>query len=352
MSADGTKSADNLIMSVNLSVSIILCTCNRAAQLQQALGALGKVKIRPSWEVELLVVDNGSADDTATVVRNAKLGNMEVRYLHETQKGKGHALNAGLAKARGEIILFTDDDVIPAEDWAEQLISPLLDGSCDAITGQITVAPNLLRPWQTRMHRWWLASSHDVKLYHGSREMIGANMGFRRLVLERVGGFDPELGPGALGLAEDTLFGGQLVEGGFRIGYAPKAGATHQTDASRLRRINWLSEARKHGRSQAYVRYHWEHSDIQNPRLRQFYYFMKLQLRRVLQRPPPLESEGCPLWEMSYVLHMEMCKQFCFERRRPRNYARQGLTKRILPGHSADGVAGIRFAETSGRAFR
>src|SRR2546425_9915362 len=102
MSADGTKSADNLIMSVNLSVSIILCSCHRGARLQQALGALGKVRIRPRWQVELLVVDNGSADDTATVVRNAKLNNMEVRYLHEAQKGKGHALNAGLAKARGE----------------------------------------------------------------------------------------------------------------------------------------------------------------------------------------------------------------------------------------------------------
>jgi glycosyltransferase involved in cell wall biosynthesis len=352
MSAYGTKSADNLIMSVNLSVSIILCTCNRAAPLQKALGTLGKVSIRPDWEAELLVVDNGSADDTATVVRNAKLGNMEVRYLREAQKGKGHALNAGLAKARGDIILFTDDDVILAEDWAEQIMSPLLHGSCDAVTGQITLAPNLMRPWMTPAHRWWLASSHDALPYHGSREMIGANMGFRRSVLERVGAFDPELGPGALGVGDDTLFGWQLAEAGFRIGHAPKAGATHQLDASRLRRINWLSEARKHGRSEAYLRNHWEHSDIQNPRLRQFCYFIKLQLRRVLQRPPPLESEGCPLWEMSYVLHMEMCKQFCFERRRPRNYSRRGLTKRILPGHSANGVIGIRLAERARRASR
>ena len=166
-------------------------------------------------------------------------------------------------------------------------------------------------------------------------------MGFRRSVLERVPAFDTELGPGALGFGDDTLFGWQLSEAGFRIGYARSAGVIHHVNPSRLRRTEWLSAARSRGRSQAYLRYHWEHSDIQYPRLRQLYYFIKLQLRRVVQRPPPLESEGCPLWEVSYVLHMAMCKQFRLERRRPRNYARHGLTRRMPQGHVVKEVAGL-----------
>lgn len=317
-----------------LSVSIILCTCNRTGPLQRVLDALGKMSVKHEWKVELLMVDNGFNEVSSALLKNATLDNMQVRYLREAQKGKGHALNTGLAEARGDIILFLDDDTIPAEDWAEQMVAALVNGDCEAVTGQITIAANLNRPWLTASQRWWLASSHDAQPRHGSRELIGANMGFRRSILERVDSFDPELGPGALGLAEDGLFGWQLVEAGFKIGYAAEARVTHQPDVSRLTRGGWLSEARKHGRSNAYRQYHWEHVDIQYPRLRQVYYFIKLQLRRVLQRPPPLESEGCPTWEMSYVLNMEMCRQFRLERRRPRNYARHGLTRLVPTGHA------------------
>jgi cellulose synthase/poly-beta-1,6-N-acetylglucosamine synthase-like glycosyltransferase len=174
-----------------------------------------------------------------------------------------------------------------------------------------------------------LASSHDAKPHNGIRELLGANMGFRRSVLERVPAFDTELGPGALGFGDDTLFGWQLSKAEFRIGYAPSAGVIHHVNPSRLRRTKWLSAARKRGRSEAYLRYHWEHSDIEFARLRQLYYYVKLQLRRVVQRPQLLESEGCPLWEMSYVLNMAMCKQFCLERSRPRNYTRCGLARRM-----------------------
>jgi GT2 family glycosyltransferase len=309
------------------SVSIILCTCNRAAALQQTLAALENLEFCSSRKVEVIVVDNASTDDTATATQNAKLSNMEVRYFYEARKGKAHALNSGLATARGEIILFTDDDVLLAEDWVEQMISSLVDDGYDAVTGQITLAQHLMRPWLSPMQRWNLASSNDAQLYEGVRELIGANMGFRRSVLERVPRFDPELGPGALGFAEDTLFGWQLVQAGFKVGYAPKARAIHQLDVSRLRRRNWLNDSRKRGRTEAYRLYHWEHGDITSPHLKWLWCWIKLRLRRVLQRPPSLDSEGCPGWEMSYVASMETFKQFCIEQRRPRNYSRRGLTK-------------------------
>jgi glycosyltransferase involved in cell wall biosynthesis len=338
-------------MKLNSLVSIILCTCNRSGPLQRVLSALGKMNLLSEWDTELLLIDNGSDDESTALLKNTTLNHMQVRYLREARKGKGYALNTGLAEARGDIILFLDDDTIPAEDWAQQMVSTLVNGDCDAVTGEIAIAANLKRPWLTAAHRWWLASSHDAKPRRGSRELIGANMGFRRSVLERVSAFDPELGPGALGLGEDTLLGWQLVEAGFKIGYAAEARVTHQPDASRLTRGGWLSEASKHGQSEAYLRYHWEHADIRCPSLSQCYYLFKLYLRRLFQPPGAAEAEGCPLWEISYVLHREMCRQFRLECRRPRNYARHGLTKRVLPEHVDSRGVETRFTETKGQTI-
>jgi len=320
---------DKFGMNCDLSVSIILCTRNRAADLQQALQALGKLRIPSRWRAEVLIVDNGSTDTTSSVVRDAHLENMDVRYLYEAKTGKAHALNSGLTAAHGEMLLFTDDDVLVTEEWAEELVSYLMNGTSDAATGRIMLAPYLLRPWQRPVHRCFLASSDDARPHEGSRELIGANMGLRRSVLKRVPSFDPELGPGALGLGEDTLFGWQLIEAGFTIEYAPKAVVLHQPHASRLRRVHWLDEARKHGRSEAYRRYHWKHEDVSHPCLRWLALWTKLHVRRVLQPPPSFESEGGPLWELSYVKNMELCKQFRLERQHTRHYRRRGLVKVI-----------------------
>ena len=224
--------------------------------MKQTLETLGKVRIPSGWKAEVLVVNNGSTDGTATVARNTKLQNLEVRYLYEPQEGKCHALNAGFAQARGEIILTTDDDVIVPKEWAEQLVSPIVNGGYDAVTERITSAPHLLRPWLSPMHRWWVASSDDAQLHEGSRELIGASMGFRRSVLERVPAFDPELWPGGLGFGGDTLFGWELAEAGFRIGYAPKTTVLYHFDPSRLRRAHWLGDARKRDRTAGSLRYH------------------------------------------------------------------------------------------------
>ena len=327
-------------MASALSISIILCTRNRASSLEQALAALGNVTVSPDWKVEVIVVDNASTDNTAAMVQMVRLKKMEVRYSFESKKGRANALNTGLAQAQGEIILFTDDDAFVAEDWLEQIISPLMDGKCDAVTGQIMLAPQLLRPWMTPMHRWWLASSQDAQMHEGTRELIGANMGFRRSVLKRVSAFDPELGPGARGFGEDTLFGWQLVEAGFKIAYSPKAAITHHLDATRLRRFYWIEDARKRGRTDAYLAYHWEHVDIKNPRLLWLLLWLKLWVKRILQPSPKLQDEGCPRWEMGYIWRIEFCKQFCLDRRQPRNYSRRGLTKHGLSQNVfPDGVA-------------
>jgi hypothetical protein len=77
------------------------------------------------------------------------------------------------------------------------MLGPLLEGRCDVVVGPIALAENLFRPWISVGYKGFLAV---FDFESGPLEMVGANAGFRRSVLERVPAFDPELGPGALGL--------------------------------------------------------------------------------------------------------------------------------------------------------
>ncbi|MBV9273908.1 MAG: glycosyltransferase family 2 protein [Verrucomicrobia bacterium] len=307
------------------SISLISSTHNRAPSLRQTLGALGKVKVLPDWQAELIVVDNASTDDTARVIRSAKFANRTPEYLYEPLKGKSNALNAAFRRAEGEIILLIDDDVSVAEDWVEQMIAAFEQDQADAVVGKIVLAENLSRPWLTPLQKWWLAAPDNQA--EEQPGLIGANMGFRRKILQRVPAFDPEIGAGTAFFGEEALFGKQLVEAGFKIKYAPNAVVVHRPDESRLRRYAWIDAARKKGHEEAYFRYHWQHEDIRAPRASWLWYALKLRLRRIFQQQPPLESEGIAAWEMSYVQSMETCRQFSVERRRPRNYARRGLLK-------------------------
>jgi glucosyl-dolichyl phosphate glucuronosyltransferase len=323
-------------MDSGLSISVIISTRNRASELRQTLAALGQVKIRADWQAELIVVDNASTDETAEVVQSAEIANMKPTYLYEGTQGKSNALNAALRYTRGEIILFIDDDVFVPEDWVEQMVTAFRQSRADAVVGKIVLSDEVARPWLGPLHRWWLAAPDDQA--DETVELIGANMGFLRSVLKRVPKFDPELGPGKLGFGEETLFGKQLVEAGFKLKYAPNAVVVHRPSELRLRRRDWLNTARKKGHQAAYLLYHWEHNDIRTPRIKWFRCLLKLHLRRIIERAPSLDSEGASTWEMNYVQNVETCRWFCIERRRPRNYARRGLKKRSdLADHSKPG---------------
>ncbi len=298
------------------SISIIICTRNRATALATTLAALGALSVPAGCEVEVVVADNGSTDETAEVLASARFAELQLQSLFVPEKGKSFALNAAIAAARGELLLFTDDDVVPVPDWMEKLTQPLRDGAADAVGGRIELAPELQRPWLTPNLASWLAVT-DTSL--PEFELVGANMGLRRTVLERVV-FDGALAPGAIGLGEDTLLTWQLHDAGFRILFVPDAVVVHHPEASRLRRASWLKMAESHGRKDAYLRYHWLHDDIRAPRLRRLVLRGKLALRRLLQPPVALEAESCEPWEMSYVGDIAMCTQFCAEKKRARRY--------------------------------
>lgn len=308
-----------------MNASIIIVTRDRADDLRPTLAALAGIDIPAEFEVELLVIDNGSTDNTAELVQSCEMPRISVRYILETRPGLSHGRNRGLAEAKGEIILFTDDDVRPPVGWLAGMCEPILSGEADAVAGGVKIAPDLLRPWMSPMHRAWLASSEWLE--RGKPQaMVGANMVFSRRVLEKVPGFDTELGAGALGSGEESLFSSQLIAAGYRIADRMDICMEHHFQPSRLKRSSWLSAAEKLGISHAYRGHHWEHWGCRMGKLRRFLASAKVIAWRATH-PSEIREEGCSERELNLIYHRAIINGHLQVSKQPRKYAKHGLVK-------------------------
>ena len=167
-----------------MEASIIIVTRNRAAQLADALRTVERVRVPAGLDVEILVVDNASTDDTAQVARSFASGAIPVRCTVEPRNGQSFGRNCGIAQTRGELILFTDDDVRVPPGWLEGMCEPMVQGKATVVAGGVCLPPALVRPWMSRLHRSWLASSEWLNPQEPG-SLIGANMAFVRTRLGR-----------------------------------------------------------------------------------------------------------------------------------------------------------------------
>lgn len=301
-----------------MDCSILIATKNRAPALEKTLQAFQTVQVPDGLRVEMIVVDNGSTDDTPAVIARSILPHIELRYIREPLPGKSRALNSALSQARGHVLLFTDDDVVPADNWLERMSAPLLENHCDAVSGRVVLADDLRRPWLARTHALWLAERTEPAAQNP--ELVGASMGIRRDVFDRIPGFDLELGPGVTGLGEDTLLWLQMRELGMRILPVLDTMVVHHPDRRRLDHASWVAAASQQGRTHAYIRHHWKHLDVPNSLLSEYWTHLKLGLRVLLTRGGRPAKEGCPEWELSYRTHIQTLSACRKLAGKPRNY--------------------------------
>lgn len=306
-----------------MDLSIIIVTRNRARDLASTLASLRGIHVPDTMRAELLVVDNGSTDETRAVVSQSDIGPIEIRYIHEPCPGLSHGRNSGLRESRGGMILFTDDDIRPPTNWVEEMTRPILDGQAEAVCGGVEIAPHLLRPWMTTLHRCLLASTEWLEKPQNV-SMVGANMSFVRHVLDKVPAFDTELGSGALGSCEELLFSKQLIAAGYRIRKCLHSRVMHHFDPARLKRGSWLRAVRQMGASHAYIGHHWEHWPCKLTRFRLLVSGFTMHSR---SQPGRENEEGCPESELKRHMNHSLLKAHASESSRPRNYERHGLRK-------------------------
>jgi glycosyltransferase involved in cell wall biosynthesis len=219
-------------------ISVIIATRNRAASLRSLLPKLLAQSPGVPWE--LIIADNGSNDGTAAVV-----GEMADRVVtvFEPRPGKSRALNRAIAAARGELLVFTDDDVEPHPRWlAELAAAARRHAQADCFGGRIRVDSADVPAWviQSRLSQL-LTSAHDYgeveAPYPPSRLPIGPNMAVRRRALQGIE--DPwpvDLGPGCrVPVGDETAFFYRLGQGAAKPPiYVPSAEVRHRPQRSYL----------------------------------------------------------------------------------------------------------------------
>lgn len=286
--------------------------------------------------VELLVVDNGSSDNTQEITEwYSRHCNYPVRHISEPRVGLSHCRNRALAEATGTVLVFLDDDALPTGDWwLEMLCRPVLEGTYAGVTGKITLPPHLLRPWMTDWHRLWMSCTEEYENKTSEPWLIGANMAIRTEVARTIpGGFHPLLDSGALGYGGDTLFCHELLKRGHRIGFVPEAEVLHCMDPARLTRRAWLSQAVRRGRSHAYQD-HLFGKPLPQVGVRRDMVVSLIRLWRSRVKRPGLLLDGyrAPVWELHLVAHVAFCRAVL-------KIKAEGVARAGSGGQAAVGVA-------------
>jgi glycosyltransferase involved in cell wall biosynthesis len=174
-------------------VSVIVCTRNRAGQVEQTVRSLLD---EPGVELELILVDQSDGPETKNALASFFVDG-RLRYLASKKRGKGVALNEGLRIARGSVVVCTDDDCVVPRRWAADMANTLEARPSAAIVFcRVVAVPHdpsagyvpVYDPPASRL----LRSVVDMRNGPG----LGAAMAVRRDFLSGLGGFDESFGPG------------------------------------------------------------------------------------------------------------------------------------------------------------
>jgi GT2 family glycosyltransferase len=218
-----------------------VCTHDRSGDLARALASL-TAQQAGSPEFEIVVVDNGSTDDTRQVVAEFE-SRCSVNYLFEPRLGLCHARNRGGQSARGRFIAYLDDDAVACSSWVTAIVKAfelcpdagVVGGRVDPVWG--SAKPRWLSDHVARALTIVDWCPHPKVLSDLSDEwLVGANMAIRRDVLQRIGGFRPELDRvGSRMLSSGDIFLlKQVIRAGSVCFYYPPMAVHHAVPASRL----------------------------------------------------------------------------------------------------------------------
>lgn len=221
-------------------VSVIIATRGRPAQLRESVAGI----LSGSYpNVEVVIVDNSPRGDAAPTVGALRSADERVRYVWEPVPGISRARNEGAARANGEVLAFTDDDVLISRQWVSALVATLSSPPIPAcVTGLIVpaeletspqlwmwMASGLNKGYRRRVFDAHAADLPDLFPFRVGVYGSGANLAIRADAYRALGGFDEALGTGTRARGgEDLDLFLRLILAGQPLVYEPAAYLRHQ----------------------------------------------------------------------------------------------------------------------------
>ena len=206
------------------AASVIVPAYNAEKTLASCLEALGNQSY-PKENFEVVVIDDGSTDSTAHIAKK-----FPVLYEHQENRGPAAARNKGTVAARGDVVLFTDSDCVPEQNWLEEMMRPFTDPAVAAVKGAYRTRQKEIA---ARFAQAEFEDRYDLLEKKTSVDMIDTySAAFRREVFVQAGGFDESF---PVANNEDTELSYRLASSGRKLVFNPKAVVYHSHPDSVLR---------------------------------------------------------------------------------------------------------------------
>jgi len=237
------------------NVTIIFSTFNGGQKLEKTLQTFTEL-LHPPGGLNIIAVNNNSSDNSSEILTNYK-HKLPITIINEPQQGKNFALNAALKEAHGELIVFTDDDVLADKHWILQLTeSARTHPEFDIFGG--TICPS----WPSTPPKWIAHTTNLGMLYAITPDIDdgeipawsvwGPNMAIRRSALKKGGFFSTQVGPDGSNdyiMGSETEFLNRLEKAGHRARFVKSAVIYHQIRSEQMSRKWALQRYFRFGRS-------------------------------------------------------------------------------------------------------
>jgi glycosyltransferase involved in cell wall biosynthesis len=236
-------------------LTVLMATFNGAKTLPAVLEAYTHL-VAPEGGWKVVVVDNGSVDDTKQIVQGYT-SRLPLTYLYEPKKGKNAALNHGLTVIEGDLIVLTDDDATPLPDWLCKLRQGANANASFAIFGGA-----IIPQWEQKPDNWILTlvplgityalTAPDLPegpIFPGL--VWGPNMAVRKEVFDAGHRFDEGVGPNGANyvMGSETEFTLRVSNAGFKSWFCKEAVVSHFIRATQMEKAWILKRASRFGRN-------------------------------------------------------------------------------------------------------
>ncbi|MCP4404618.1 MAG: glycosyltransferase family 2 protein [bacterium] len=245
---------------MDIALSVIMCTFNRASYLRKALQSLLRQSLPPE-SFEILVVDNASTDETRQMLAKEFSSTINLRSLHEPTLGVSRARNTGWRHAQGKYVAYLDDDALASPDWCCKILNAFraYDSKIACIGGKIELI------WEAPCPDWVSATMQNYfSVPHWSSTpknlvpgewLSSCNLAFPKHLLEKTEGFKTYLdrrGNSLLSMGEIVLQR-ELQQRGYQCIYDQHILVRHHVPAHQLTKKWFLRRAWWNGISVAYA---------------------------------------------------------------------------------------------------